>query len=83
MAVKKNATIVSFIDAQAGFPVVVGGAKGRPASGSAADLAEPVEELGDIRPGLHRPGHFAAPLARRSADSRRKLSESEPWGDRQ
>ena len=57
MAVQEDATIVSFIDAQAGFPVVVGGAKGRPASGSAADLAEPVEEFVDISPGSHRPDH--------------------------
>ena len=62
MAVKENASIVSFIDAEAGFPVIVGGAEGRPSSGSTADLVEPVEEFVDlwryVRGHIHLSGHL-------------------------
>ena len=53
MAVQEEATIVAFIDAQAGFPVVVGGAEGRPSSGSTADFPQPGEDFVYISLGSH------------------------------
>jgi len=63
VAVQEDASIVSFIDAQAGFPVIVGGADGRPASPSAADFPQPGEDFVYISLGSHRVLSSTAPAS--------------------
>ncbi len=58
MAVQKDAPIITFIDVETGFSVVVGGAEGLPAaSGRAANPFEPVEEDVDPSWAWHLPNH--------------------------
>ena len=57
MAMDEDAPISAFIDAEAGFPVIVSGAECLPTSPGTAGFLEPVEDFVDLSLGWHRRLH--------------------------
>ena len=57
MAMDEDAPISAFIDAEAGFPVIVSGAECLPTSPGTAGFLESVEDFIDLSLWRHHPDH--------------------------